>query len=350
MRLVAKLSVLLAAASCLALAGALPASAATTHWRVTYRVPSRNDELEGVTAPGSRDAWAFVSRYSQDIFRSAFYLHWNGHVWSRRNVPHPAGFVPYAASSSSPTNVWIIGQTSAGFAVLVYNGSWHANPAPGDLPLTVLASNDAWVMSGPGCSFSGRAWACSTTTYHWNGTTWTPFTVPAYGLNLVGAGRHVWFVGADHVTSPGPPYETGRETLYRWSGRQWRKVAAPDGRIRGYIPAVASAAGKLWLLAKTVRTKEAHLDYWNGHRWSRHDGPPGFGPYPNGGLMSYDGRNGFWIGSYQWTGRRWVNTLPIGSTLYGMYDTVHIPGTASAWAIAEVGSGRFVMAAHGRLP
>jgi hypothetical protein len=151
------------------------------------------------------------------------------------------------------------------------------------------------------------------------------------------------------VTNPGPPYETGREALYRWSGSRWQRVAAPDREIRGYIPAATSASGKLWL-AKTVHTKQAHLDYWNGHRWAKHRGAAGFGHYPNNLLMSYGGRNGIWVNSYHWTGRGWVNTLPIGSRLYSLYNTVHIPGTASAWAIAEVGNDRFVIAAYRPLP
>jgi hypothetical protein len=159
--------------ACLALAGVLPASATTARsWRIVYRVPARGYQIGGVTAPAAHDAWAIGLRYSGDVFRSSFYLHWAGHGWRSASVPGSAGFAPIQISSSSPDNVWILGSTRTGsLAALVYDGmGWRKMVAPADGPLAVLGRNDVWVQGGPGCVRSGGATSCTTTVYHWDGT------------------------------------------------------------------------------------------------------------------------------------------------------------------------------------
>lgn len=344
-----------AAGSCLALVSVLPASAASTQWRISYIVSSSSDQIDGVTAPSSLDAWAFGTRYSSGDLEGSFYLRWTPSGWRQATVPHPAGFAPLWIASSSPDNVWIVGgnKTRPGYHALVYNGSsWRTLAVPADGLLSVLGSDNVWVNAGR-CQYYGGSPVCSTKLYHWNGSTWRSYTLPAWGLNLVGAGRHVWFVAVDPVTSTGPPYETGREALFRWSGGGWQRVAAPDRGIIGSVPAAASPGGKLWLLAKSLHAKTLHLDYWDGHSWSAHSAPPDYGPYPDDASASYDGRDGIWIGSDHWTGTRWIQTLPpgSGSNAYGVWDAAPIPGTASVWGIGQkINDELAVIAAYGSLP
>jgi hypothetical protein len=223
--------------------------------------------------------------------------------------------------------------------------------APGDGPLAVLASNDVWVQAGTGCSASGGALSCTTWLDHWDGTRWTSYTLPVFGLALVGAGHRVWFAGAADVKQAGPPYEIGREALFRWSGSRWQPVRVPDGEIVGDIAAAASPGGQLWLLARSVHAGRLHLDYWNGHRWSQ-AATAGNGPYLTIPL-TYDGHNGIWDGSEHWTGTRWVQTLPPGTgpTVFAVSYTAHIPGTASVWGVAQAKHDeRSVIAVYGHLP
>jgi hypothetical protein len=339
-----------AAGACIALAGVLPASAITaTGWHIAYTAQSNSDPVSGVTAPAANDAWAFGYHRSGETFISTYYLHWNGHRWRTATVPQPAGFAAFQIASSSPDNVWIVGNTPTGYAALVYNGSaWTTMAVPYDGALTVLASNDVWVMSGAGCQQSGSTWSCSTGLDHWDGTTWTSSTLPVYGLNLAGAGQHLWLIAATPVTYGGPGEETGSEALFRWSGSQWLAAAAPDGAIVGDIPAAAAPDGRLWLIAESNPTGPAHLDYWNGTSWSK---PKGH--FDGGGGLTYDGHNGFWLGQSHWTGTRWINTLPPGNhaPVYGVGDTAQVPGSASIWGIAfRQNSIRTVIAAHGQLP
>jgi hypothetical protein len=237
------------AAVCLALAASLPASAATASgWHILYRVPAQSDEIEGVTAPATNDAWALGLRYSRDTFKGTFYQHWAGAGWQRAQVPQPAGFGGFRIASSSPDNVWVLGSApNAGYEALVYNGlSWRAMPAPSNGPVVVLASDDVWQLSFTGCSPSGSGFSCTTQLNHWDGATWTAYTLPVYGLDVAGAGQHVWFTAAADVTRDGlgVANETGREALFQWSGSAWQSVAAPDGKITGGGPAAACTSGR----------------------------------------------------------------------------------------------------------
>ena len=255
-------------------------------------------------------------------------------------------------SSSSPDNVWILGSTRTGsYAALIYDGlRWRKMVAPADGPLAVLASNDVWVQGWPGC-VSG-ATSCTTTVYHWDGTKWTSYSLPVYGLVLAGMAGHVWFIAAADIKRPVPPYpEIGREAVFRWSGSQWRSLRAPDHEIVGGIPAGVGPGGKLWLLADSVRARRPHLDYWNGRRWSQFKGPHNSGEYPGEGVMSYDGHHGVWDGEEHWTGRRWIETAYPGASVFGIAYVAHIPGTASVWGVGqESNDNRHVIAVYGRLP
>jgi hypothetical protein len=352
-RIGASLTAVGLAAACLAAGGTLPASAATTtHWRVSYRLANRDSEIWGIAAPGARSAWAAGARFSGDDFRSSFYLHWTGHGWHQVSVPHPATFAALRIAASAPDNVWILGAANGGdYSALVYNGArWITLAAPADGPTVVLSKNDVWVESGVGCARASGAWHCTTTLYHWNGAVWKSSSLPVYGLDLVGAGRHVWLTAAASLRSAGPPRETGREAVYRWSGSRWTRVAAPDGEITGYVSAAAAPDGRLWLLAKDTRAAALHLDYWNGRRWTR-EKRSAFGSAPNQVAMAFSARAGLWADAKHWTGSRWADTLPAASfeKVFGVGGTVPVPGTSALFGIAQARpGGHFVIAAYGK--
>jgi hypothetical protein len=340
------------AAALVALTGIAPASAATASgWRIVYRLPNQSRELNSVTAPATNDAWAFGGRYSGHTLTSTFYLHWAGQSWQRATVPQPAGFAGFEIASSSPDNVWVLGTAgTAGAEALVYNGvSWTTMAAPSDGPVAVLASNDVWVQSFSGCSPSGSGWNCTTQLNHWDGATWTAYTLPVDGLDLVGAGQHAWFTGAADVRKFAGVNETGREALFSWSGSQWQSITAPDREVTGDVPAAASPGGKLWLLAENAGASRAHLDHWNGRRWSQTKAPAGAARLSI--PLSYDGRDGFWDQSEHWTGREWVQTVPNPpANVFLLSHSVHIPGTTAAWGIAMARDDHGVIAVYGAKP
>ncbi len=51
-------------------------------------------------------------------------------------------------------------------------------PPPSNGPVAVLASNDVWVQSLSGCSPSGSGFSCTIQLNHWDGATWTAYTLP----------------------------------------------------------------------------------------------------------------------------------------------------------------------------
>jgi hypothetical protein len=349
-------------AAALALSVGLPAlaSTVTSHWRVEYRLPASDALLGQMTAPARNDAWAVGATAPRPGDRKLFLLHWTGHGWHQVIPPHPAGFLATQLLSSSPGNVWVFGETpvtpSPGvfFYVLVYNGShWTTRALPASVsstgPAVVLGSADAWAQDygSGGCTYSDGSPQCTTVLEHWNGTTWTPSTIPTYEQALAGAGRHVWLAGLGNVKNPGGR-TTGLLALYTWSAGQWQQVQAPQGEIGAVMGLAVSPGGRMWLMTIGTYRKVERLSYWNGRTWATSRIPSGLSFL--GPSLTYDGHDGVWAGPYaHWTGKRWISTVPVPFTL-GVYTVAPIPGTNSAWGNGQAGTPRSVIEIYGPLP
>jgi hypothetical protein len=341
-------------------------AAGAAGWRVSYR---SRQQIEDVTAPARGDAWAYglVHGSAGQILRP-FFLHWDGQRWRQVTIPAAArtAFVPVAIRSSSPGNVWIFGyRNSAALSypseALVFNGkTWSARALPDNFngqTAVVLSSREVWSASINGCAAAGP---CTSLLQEWNGSLWRSFTV-AGDQNLAGAGDHLWSVGVSYTANSPLNPPVGAETLYRWTGTGWQRVAAPDGQVRGLPTAAVSPAGKLWILARSRGAKRSHLDIRSGSRWSRPAAPAAVRQdsilYP----LAYDGRSGVWEVPYRWTGSHWTDTDPqlkrpgVHAIMDFAYNTVaRAPGTTSIWALVDArtpsGSGQSAIAVFGRLP
>jgi hypothetical protein len=319
-------------------------------------VPSHAYEVEGLTAPGRDDAWAFVSHFSADRYLSSYYLHWSGHGWKRVTVPDSAGFIPDHMASATSGVVWILGTDATGDAeALAFNGQqWTLKTVPeGGNSLVVLGNDDVWIAGFPGCSTAGGAIACTTTVEHWDGVSWHASTLPVGASALAGAGHHIWLVGS-RINKESRTFPRGREAVFRWMSGHWVQVAPPDREIVGYPSIGVSPAGEVWLLAKNAGAANLHLDQRIGQRWSKFKVASDMGPAPNRFQLSHDSRSGFWDGSDHWTGRRWIKTqLPGFETKVDAVSlTAPVPGTSSVWGIAQTGGGApvSVLAIYGKVP
>jgi hypothetical protein len=354
-----KLAAIVTAGAAVTLTAGLPAALATaeaSYWRVEYRLPASEGLIAQMTAPARHDAWALGDTAPRHGVTKTFLLHWTGRGWHKVTPPHPAGFVPTQIMSSSPGDVWVFGQKAGSgsqgdeFYALVYDGSrWTTRALPSGVsgdPAVVLSSTDAWAESGGSCVYPQGTPRCSTVE-HWNGSTWTPSTVPTSLQALAGSGRHAWLAGLSDVKNSGARV-TGRLALYKQSAGQWKIVRAPLGEIGAVTGLAAAPNGRLWLMTASTNRKKERLSFWNGRIWTTKIIPSGLGV---GNPFCYDGHNGVWAGAAaHWTGTRWVNTSPSLRELLGVYTVAPIPGTDSAWGNGQDGSTRSVIQIYGPLP
>src|SRR2546423_9015164 len=127
--------------------------------------------------------------------------------------------------------------------------TWTLVPAssPGRFEGVAVAGDSAWAVG------SSDAGPIAT---RWNGTSWTPTSVPGGGaLHAVDAAEPaaVWAVGS-----------AGSTTLAaRWTGTAWTVAAGPAGALHGVK---VLAADDVWAVGDNAnRTLVTH---WNGAAWT----------------------------------------------------------------------------------
>jgi hypothetical protein len=343
--LITRATIVVAAASTgLIMTGGAAQAASSPHWQVSYRSHSAvTDGLASVTAPGKRDAWAVgVTSYRNGTTRPLV-LHWNGSAW--RTQAMPASFRPAFAESSSPHDVWILGQVGAiGQEALVWDGStWTTVPLPQSSsgPFTVLSRSDVWADGEGSCTPT----ACTTTVWHWNGAAWTSVQVPGLVQDIAGAGSHAWLLTLTSLRrlSSGDP--TGAPVIYRATGSTLARVTAPDHRIWDFAQLAAAPGGQLWMQASPgFNRNEALLFHWTGRTWADAKVPATVSSQPLilEDSLTYDGHDGVWAGPYaHWTGTKWINAFQVasmpGSDGFGLLGMATIPGSASIWGVGSVG-------------
>src|ERR1019366_8216260 len=153
-------------------------------WATTTQFPAWVG-ITSAVAPSRTDAWAF----GQFIFPYAPYVaHYDGTSWSQVAFP----IAPAKSSASSPSNVWVIGQTLATpstppqVTTMHWDGqSWQQVPLPpitlptGDnmQPAGILAvtPNNVWADA---ILTAGEGVAPGAVLLHWNGKAWSQATVP----------------------------------------------------------------------------------------------------------------------------------------------------------------------------
>jgi hypothetical protein len=328
--------------------GSAQASGPAAQWRISVKFSDAQDQPVGLAAQSPRSAWAFVIHRRGTPHPSAFYLRWQGHGWRRVQVPHPATFLPEEISSSSPANVWILGDTTSSPTspsrdyALIFNGStWHTMTAPVIGTLAVGSPSNAWIYVGPYWT-NRREISVHSEMYRWDGRKWTEAVAPTYGLGLSVSGRRTWLAGTTKVHFEDKD-ELGvtRPRLYSFSAGAWHPAspAGPEAVIATDTSAAAvSPAGNVWLPARAKHGTGGRILQYRFGTWKSVTGSgtkPGF---PIGPII-FDGSTGFWDTWLHWTGSHMVSTEDVNQrfALY-LFKIVPIPHSTSAWALATVGN------------
>ncbi len=274
-------------------AGAVPAVAASApSWRTSYLSKDTGYDdfyLDSVAAVGKKDAWAVGSK-QKGAGASGAVLHWNGAKWSAVTIPGSTGSFQ-AVGGSSPTNVWVMGDTAHGVSA-----AWHWNGKSWTSVTTnfraggvaVLSTTDAWAVggdeSGKGQSlhWDGKKWHMVPMPFtafrvsavskndvwavgenpnnqpyaaHWNGTKWTAVTLPkvtvpkgdsgfAYLADVTAISKNnVWAAGRFYYIQPGKPGHN-RTVLMHWNGKKWSLAIGTHGTFA--LSVTSDGAGGVW--------------------------------------------------------------------------------------------------------
>jgi hypothetical protein len=331
----------LAAAGMVAVAGAVPASAAVHHpaWH-TAKTFGNNIHLSDVVAVSRTEAWAFggEGRYGNTLRSVA--LHWRGHSWTRVPLPKGVTGAMGAGAVVSSHDVWAEtggdedGDDSAD-RILHWDGHrWSIKRILyGYITgITAIGPKDVWAFgrtgAGPGIG-----------TWHYNGRTWRQ-TAKKFGQMYASAisPHDIWAAGQGLGTN---------DALSHYDGHTWRgiELLPPSKREAGY-GLYAESAHSVWvaLCPYSAAKLAPSLMHWNGKSW-RGSPTPGSAclgkPVP-------DGRGGLWFsepgsGYYGMPklAHRSRNGAWTTTTLHGLgskarvYLTAHIPGTAFLWGVSQ---------------
>jgi hypothetical protein len=297
-------AVLLAAASADAAAGLSIVSSPN---------PAGSDfnELDGVAATGTANAWAVgFTRTAGALAFEPLAEHWNGTSW----------------------------QIAATAPVTATDNRLHA--------VAMNGANDGWAV-GEASVFTSTGAVTASLIEHWNGTAWSKVASPAAepaGTRLLAdsstSSSDVWAVGATTSTQP---------VIEHWNGTAWSVVAgavSASGSAR-LLGVKAIAANDVWAVgSQGARHPDPFVEHWNGTAWTEIAQPvSGF----DSSLLSVSatGSNDVWaVGTANlnqtvtehWNGTAWTQVPSPSITANNAQDTltgVVALGTGDAWAVGE---------------
>ena len=259
-------------------------------------MPGSSSALSAVSCPSSKNCWAvgeYQTASSPDLNQA---LHWNGSAWSQISAPSPCGSFNdlLGVSCTSATNCWAVGDDSGltGPTVgqaLHWNGSkWSRGTVPN--PSTIFnelfgvrctSASDCWAV-GEDTSNSG---AVLNEALHWNGTKWSPVTIPSPGGTTNGisglsgvfctSASDCWAVG-DYSSNGGGFFVN--QALH-WNGTKWTQAITPNpggtagGAISGLISAACTSSSDCWAVGSygtlsIAGVRQNQALHWDGAAWS----------------------------------------------------------------------------------
>jgi len=310
-------------------AGARAVVPSASAWKLVYehhygRAAAQNG-FDAIVVPSSRQAWAFGG--SDNFTGRPVAAHFSGGRW--RPSPLPAGLTSdiFAASASSPRNVWAV--VGLGQAVLRWNGSrwsvaksWHVGSEVQLTGVTALSTTNVWVFGSGG--FTGGLG-----TWHYNGSTWKHLTRgAAVGITKASAvsSSNMWAIGS--LSAP-------QDSIVHFSHGRWERVSAAAIGHHQFQAILALSATDVWVIATpATNQKTTYLMHYNGNRWSRVS-VPGTAAQ-NGQLLGLnaDGHGGFWVETvhrilHRNAAGRW---LASHANTHHVFSLAPIPGTSSVLA------------------
>lgn len=336
---------------------ALPAKAAPAPpWHVSYRsLSATQSRLLAVSADSKTDAWAAGTTGTGSKAHSLI-MHWTKNKWTTVSTSRFPSFSPVSVSATAPSNVWFFGWGDSGPEALVYNGSTlTARTLPYGFDtgnVAMLGPNNIWGIGSNTCD-NHNLTTCTTTAWHWNGVTWSSFSLAGLVNQATGNRAHVWFLSLTKINTGnyGKGVPTGLPVMYEWASGALRKVSSPTARIMDVDNQSMAAApnGQLWIFASLESGKHpAVFLHWTGSKWTQASVPNDMCP-PGYGIdcemtyispIAFDGKSGVWVGpAAHWTGSAWVNTSvgPYITKVFGTgegispSDIAPIPGTQNIW-------------------
>ncbi|MFC4912112.1 hypothetical protein [Actinomadura gamaensis] len=272
---------------------ASPASAAPSHWKLTYDVAASrtlgnvSNGLTSLAVLGPRDAWLAGSWDNVATNFSAI-QHFDGHRW--RNTPLPGVLTSKRnslsavgeVSASSSGNIWAFAttQTNADGVMqhaLRWNGrAWtvqHTWKRESDRFTGVtFGPKDVWAFGDRG--FGSR---------HFDGSSWRQVATPGVVQQVSGvSSRNIWAAAG--------------ASLLHYDGRAWRAVKPGPGALD--IRAVsARTAGDVWAVGgvRSGANVTPVAFHWDGRAWHRYAGPRGKVAKAPLVAAVADGRGGAWL-------------------------------------------------------
>ena len=238
---------------------------------------NRNNDLTGVDAASSNDAWA-VGYYNNGTKYQTLILHWDGTTWLQFTSPNPGAFSNYlydvtVVPGSGGNDVWAVGyylSTAGGhFSSLLerWNGSaWSVVASPNvpgvdtePLSIFALSANDVWVV---GYTVSSTP-PTQNLAMHWNGTSWSIVSAAQQGpydnqlSDVTGtASNDVYAIGAYTNAST-----QDHGLIEHWNGSAWSVVSSVQ------VPGIGSLLSGVTAVSST--------DVWAVGEWLQ----AGFGDY-----------------------------------------------------------------------
>jgi hypothetical protein len=256
--------------------------------------PKSDNELYGVAATSSRNAWA-VGDYNGVTAEGTLIEHWNGKAWKVQPSPNRAGSELRGVAATSSTNAWAVGDYGHGAHSLIehWNGkAWKIQASPnlaGPRLVGVAATSprNAWAVGGALIE-------------HWNGKAWKvqPSPSPGSGNNQQLSGvaatssTNAWAVGFHQNRIPytsrhpqpdsGPMFTDPKTLLEHWNGKAWKVQPSPSpggGGITGTLSGVAATSStNAWVVGAYYYGHGGDIvERWNGKAWKVQPSPGGGG-------------------------------------------------------------------------
>jgi hypothetical protein len=274
------------------LAAAMPARAAgAPAWQIAdkvhYGASANASGYSVVIATGKNDAWAFGGTNPGGPSSPAA-ERWNGSRWRPSALPARLNGFIVAASASSASNVWAVGD---GYALRWDGVRWSvAKTWSNDPEITSVAAvspSDVWVF-GSSSFISGQA---NLGTWHYDGRTWAPVSTRTgasgiYRASAVSA-NDIWAV----TVSP-----RGGSVLY-YNGTEWKDVPAANAALANtqLNDVLAASSHNVWVSGTApVNAADGRLvlAHWNGRCWRRFVAP---WDVQQPERFATDGAGGVWI-------------------------------------------------------
>jgi len=327
----------------------------------TPNVGNSVTRLTAISSISADDAWSVGYWRNEPAGRGPLVLHWNGSVWSLRNLPETQqlGNYPETVGVDAAPNhdVWVVGNVTTTYPtnnlplVLRWrNGAWdhvdtvtlrpqtvYPYAARGGFAMEVdaIAEDDIWAV-GIGAGFGDAQATSVPLALHWDGSDWTDVDVPRvanrhHELNDVFAisSNDVWAVG-DYRNVAG----TFRGVTYHWDGSEWSHIPSPieDISQSGLNDVVATGPNDVWAVGGG--DAGVVLMHWNGSQWNVAEPPPN-----SSGSLAAVGPNDLWAsgwnGFWHWDGASWTEVpafIP-GASYVIRGGGLEIVGDCDIWSV-----------------